>query len=50
MGQKNNCEEKEYCLLVPNDLDYLSTLVEMTRSFPLDVSLLFINLIEVAIS
>lgn len=50
MGQKNNREEKEYCLLVPNDLDYLSTLVEMTRSFPLDVSLLFINLIEVAIS
>lgn len=49
MGQKNNCEEKEYCLLVPNDLDYLSTLVEMTRSFPLDVSLLFLNLIEVAI-
>lgn len=49
MGQKNNCEEKEYCLLVPSDLDYLSTLVEMTRSFPLDVSLLFINLIEVAI-
>ena len=50
MGQKNNCEGKEYCLLVPNDLDHLSTLVEMTRSFHLDVLLLFINLIEVAIS
>lgn len=50
MGQKNNCEGKEYCLLVPNDLDYLSTLVEMTRSFHLDVTLLLISLIEVAIS
>lgn len=49
-GSKNNCEEKKYCLRAPNDLDYLSTLVEMTRSFQYLMFRLFINLIEVTIS
>lgn len=48
-GLKFQLRGKEDCTPVPNDLDYLSTLVEGPRSFRLHIFLLLTNLGKVTI-
>lgn len=49
LSVKEKLSGKEYCILVPNDPDWLSTPAEVTASPCLPISLLFINLGNVAI-